>query len=77
MLNKPVLKKAIFDAGPLLLVLAINYSIQKHLHEKENFIKKAYSDLDKFPNPVYNLNEFFNGFNIIYTTPHVIGEVIG
>jgi len=77
MRNIPKLEKVILDSVPLLLVLTINYTIKKNLQDKESFIKKVYHKLDIFPNPVYTLMEFFNGISLIYTTPHVIGEVIG
>ena len=73
----PKLKEVILDSGPLLLVLTIHFTNFYKRDDREALIKRVYSKLDKIPNPVYNLNKFFNSIDFLHTTPHAIGEVIG
>jgi len=73
---KPI-KSAIFDSGPLLLALSLNYINKNYIQNDDEFLKLAYGKPAKIPTLKLTLEKFFNKFNKIYTTPHVIGELKG
>lgn len=69
------IKAAILDSGPLLIALSLNYAVQQEI-EKSEFVGKAYS---KSKDKIYidKAEKLFSNLQTFYSTPHVVGEVIG
>jgi len=77
MATRQKINKVIFDTGPLLIALALNYVNETNYCNAKILLNRAY---DKFDNIGLNISEwidFFENFQTIYTSPHSIGEVIG
>ena len=77
MKNIPRIEKVIFDSGPLLLALTLNYINKKNISNKDYYLKNAYDKLDSIQRPYPTFTNFFEKIHFYYSTPHVIGEVIG
>ncbi len=77
MSNPKHIKRAIFDSGPLLLALTINFINKNNIQNFDKILQNAYDKIKNIQNPKRTLENFFSHFTRIYTTSHAIGELIG